>query len=285
MIDVRARLALVHAATLALLVPGCSSSTSSPGPASSVAVDPPPAAPEPEPPPRPADRSLPEVGWGLPDEPWVEIFYEAIDDATLAAGHPRLREQPLEPGARELRLWVGFGLRRRQQYLRLTIAPEDSDTCPKIVGEPHAWWHEAAGEACGQAARQIATEVACGPPGWGEHHGACPLKLASAPDWVTTYERLLEHRVWELPGSAHHPEHVRATDGTSLVVELREGDRFRAYEYGNPGSQRYEAARDAAAIVALVQALAAPPSSEPATGMSAAPPAAVCRSGAAKPPG
>jgi hypothetical protein len=93
----------------------------------------------------------------------------------------------------------------------------------------------------------------------GERYGACKQRQRTQPDWRAFYSEIESLQVWELPGDSHHPEHRPVLDGITIVVELRDGDRFRSYKYGNPHSQSYLEAEDANDILRLVQSLRSEP--------------------------
>lgn len=72
--------------------------------------------------------------------------------------------------------------------------------------------------------------------------------FAQVPPWGRLLDTLERHRIWTLP----EPPDPGGHDGRLVLVELRDGERYRCYAYRNP---RREQGRDAQDLLAILKAL------------------------------
>lgn len=66
---------------------------------------------------------------------------------------------------------------------------------------------------------------------------ACRSRFRREPPWEDVLRAAEKHGLWTLPDPSVLPkENVIVLDGWTMVVELRDGARYRTYRYHNPGS-------------------------------------------------
>ena len=181
------------------------------------------------------------------DENGLPFLLSFTDDAARAAGFGLLREAPLPAGESEIRLWTGFGVLAPDSMLRLR-----TDAAGRVDGElllhtahdpdeemDAAWFRSITDGQCTQYRRAEAAQT-------------CVARFRHEPDWGQVLSKLDTAHVRDLPDESTLPlPKSRIHDGMCLVVEVREGARYRAYEYCNPGFRDEPEARDAAAIVSI----------------------------------
>ncbi|MDC0670596.1 hypothetical protein [Nannocystis radixulma] len=150
---------------------------------------------------------------------------EAADEAAAAAGHGSI-VAATDAGSRELRVWSGFGLQRWLSYVRVV---EDG---AGIRGEHVLVWNEPADEHCGDNTRQLADTLPCIELRTAGRSVACVLP-ANSIDWPALLRRLERLQIWNLRDGAELGA-VSGLDGVCLAVALRDGARWRRYEWCNP---------------------------------------------------
>lgn len=180
---------------------------------------------------------------GVPAATWVPIYYESIDAVTETVGHQPLRREDLPDGQQEVRVWVGFGITGPMEYLRLRATQE------QVRGELYLWWSTRYGSGPVDFVRE---HFACEPVQQGVAAGACRARYSAAPEWGQLLDLMEEHQVWSLPDASTLPGEVQMLDGTGVLVEVRDGQRYRAYLYSNPSHQPWPEAKHADAIMGVV---------------------------------
>lgn len=202
------------------------------------------------------------------------VFAFATDNVARAMGLPPLRQVRLPPGDAEIRLWLGFGLGAPHVLLRLTTKSGATR------GEYVHWFHmpiQLAREPglveflndMRRAARPHGCRVMR--PGTAEwrdgHYGeadplgdpvfACAVGFGPGePDWARVASELDSLGVRDLPDPRTLGDRHITLDGTSLEVEVLEGDRYHAYTYRFPGARPEREAELAGAIMRGVRDLA-----------------------------
>jgi hypothetical protein len=84
----------------------------------------------------------------------------------------------------------------------------------------------------------------------------CRADFTRSPDWRAVLERAEALGLWTLPDQWSLPyDGMQVTDGWSIVVELRDGSRYRAYHYNNPDARK--PSPEAASAVAIRATLGA----------------------------
>ena len=160
----------------------------------------------------------------IPADRWVPIYFESIDDFTRLAGWKSLRDQSLGKDSIEVRVWIGFGvgplhglsMRRDGQKWRARYAREVSGQSKQIVRSP----------------------------------------VRPAVDWAALWPRLVALGLLTLPDESTLAASGRADvlDGTSYVVEINEGSRYRTYMYANPQFARWPEAERMVKIAEILSA-------------------------------
>lgn len=91
-----------------------------------------------------------------------------------------------------------------------------------------------------------------------EEMQTCHAKFVTLPNWQDVLARLETHHVWTLPNMStlrwHSARRFVVNDGYGMVVEVRDGDAYRSYEYDNPDSYITEWPEEAGDAVAIVRA-------------------------------
>ncbi len=201
-----------------------------------------------------ASVERPGLGWrtGIDAAPPGPIE-RAADLAARAADHGPLVSSTSAPDARELRLWVGFGLQSYLLYLRFI---EDGEG---VRGEMIAQWDERPDETCGERTAELHAALGCLELRNVGRAVACVLEPARPILWSGVLRRLEKLGVWRLRDESSFPDRVALHDGVCLVAALRAGTRWRRYTLCNPDAQPYADAKPAAAIIDFVLDLAPAP--------------------------
>jgi len=183
----------------------------------------------------------------------VPKFAEDIDAAAAAAGLRPLRAERVPRGRRELRVWVGFGLGIPMSLYRIRA---DGQT---VAGELVLWWDHS-GEWPPEDNPEgmhawVARAFACGAIGRRGDAEACrPRTLLPAPDW-----RALLAELDSLGIATLRTRPTRGTpllvpnDGFGVVIEVRDGARYRTAYFHNPHSSVGGDAGRAAVVLASLR--------------------------------
>ena len=189
--------------------------------------------------------AVPVVAQDVPPSQSAEVreseassFLERKDRVVEAAGLPHLRSTPIPEGVREVRVWISESYFYPQNLYRLVddgavsgelilYWPEEppdvgSEDHPTAMIPPDAMRYYLEGQCDGfQAKAQV---------------GVCRALFTRSPDWAGMLARAEAADVWTLPDESvlHMERDFVMLDGWIMVVELREGDKYRSYVYGNP---------------------------------------------------
>jgi len=156
-----------------------------------------------------------------------------VDDVAVTAKIGLLRDTPLREGEQELRFWTGFGVVVPQRMVRIRVTPTGT-----VSGDIYLYHSTDLRFDSDQreAAFQRWQMGSCGEQLVGAQKVVCEARINGRPRWLATYQRLLELGVLDLPDESELPEPtLDMLDGWSMVVEVRRGDQYRAYQYSNPG--------------------------------------------------
>ena len=172
----------------------------------------------------------------IPNDSWVDIYFRRFDPAAKAAGLTPLRETTLRTGEREVRIWTQVELGEPKHLYRF------SDGRGTLQGELIHYWRVASvaledpqethhegmlrrfGSACERAAKS-------------SEMGTCRARFQRQPPWSRVLRQTEALDLWTLPDpSTLPPDNRLSLDGWSMVVELRDGSRYRTYRYHNPWS-------------------------------------------------
>jgi hypothetical protein len=188
---------------------------------------------------------------GLPAASWVDRSFWIFDQVTRAAGLTPLREETLEPGDREVRVWIVHGLSYPDDLYRILDA--EGVASGELIrywpvfdlpeGEPgktsqDVTLHHQAGRC---AEFRIVDDI-----------GTCRALFIRSPDWASLLERAEDDGLWTLPDpSSLPPTTYFQLDGWSMTVELRDGASYRAYHYVFPMATRVWPEGEAAGRIAM----------------------------------
>lgn len=179
----------------------------------------------------------------------AELLAASSADSAQAAGLQPLKEAVLQPKQKEIRIWQGFGLVDKLRMLRITIngyGEISADTYSMYSAAPddlsQGDWHEYLGQVrmhCAALHRFADRE-------------ACIQQPHARVDWQAIYKELEQDDIWGLPDSIALANYdVNVKDGMEMLVELRDGDSYRAYAYENPGYSKTNEGIKAAAILKI----------------------------------
>jgi hypothetical protein len=157
--------------------------------------------------PTPAVADVPPeaVTPNVPKDSWEPLFFRDINRTTGRARLERLRNKRLKDEDVEARVWLGFGLTK----LRGVVIARRGNKWSAIAIEP-------AETGDGYLSRDLAQ------PSGG---------------WETAWASLLRHGLFTLPDAASINCNPGVEDGFSYVVEIKKGQNYRTYLYGNPDMQ------------------------------------------------
>jgi hypothetical protein len=201
------------------------------------------------------------IGWTPSADETRPMYAETVDAVAHVLGWPLLRDPGALDGARrEVRLWmVGFGA--PDQVMRVVDGPDGA------TGEVALWWPGASPfvgsdsaldgwkAERGFARRMRADLAAAGCTGDGRQAAleTCRFTAPGNPEWDAVLARIDQLDAWTLANPATLQPRMRGgMHGTTLVVEVRDGERYRSYAYWCPSLfPRVPEARRADALARL----------------------------------
>jgi hypothetical protein len=165
------------------------------------------------------------------------FLLQFTDDAATTAGIGLLRDSPDLGKASEIRIWIGFGIIEPEHMVRLRIGPDG-----KVRGDAYLYFTDEGREPdldCNKLHRDNGLLV-------------CNAKLGKSPDWKGLYEELVELGIRTLPDESELPfPEAIVMDGIAVVVEVRDGAAYRAYDYSNPSFRPEPEAQAASRIIRI----------------------------------
>ena len=174
---------------------------------------------------------------GLPaDVDWPPWFYARADRVVALARLAPLDRRVLPPGEREARIWVEGPGMPSEMFRRVARGP-------RVTGEIVLYWDApppdaACGEPPGETMHDLmryALPGRCGPIADGADMAMCRGRFTRAPDWRAALQALDADGLWTLPDRSTLPKRdFVVNDGWGIIVELRDGARYRAYAYDDP---------------------------------------------------
>jgi hypothetical protein len=150
--------------------------------------------------------------------------------ASAAAGIGELGETQLPEGQQEIRIWIGFGVLATDRMLRLQVNPSGEVRGEVLVHYEND--NEMSAEELAEFRRDWL--AGCSNLREGSEETVCTATFDHEPDWQAIHQDLLKVGLFELPDESTLPTRTHVKDGVSLVVELRNGSGYRAYQYSNP---------------------------------------------------
>jgi hypothetical protein len=199
-------------------------------------------------------------GQAKPYDPGEPKFAYHVDRVTRAAGLELLRNQTSGEGRREIRLWEGFGLFAPEQLLRIVVDSRG------VRGMHLFWWSpndpesEAAAErdtnliSNGELFASLRKGYGCRRSRRRADFEMCEAMLPQGQSWSRILEQLDSLGVATLPDQSElNPAGGIGLDGFTLIVEIREGRRYRSYSYWCPVQDApQQEVRTAAAILGVM---------------------------------
>ena len=183
--------------------------------------------------------------------------FPSQDEVVATAGLHPLKDTPLPPGSRELRVWFGGGIGWPEDLFRFQIKNG------KVRGQWIRYWSVAVDEDAPPEAADFPAVVRYNLEGRCEsirsldRTAVCFARFTRRPDWSALLAKIDSEGVWTLPGAQDLPkEHlpngmqIFVSDGYEMTVEARDGLRYRSYAYNNPETRKQDPAKHAAAITA-----------------------------------
>ena len=191
-----------------------------------------------------------------PEMSWRRVYIETFDSVAVSAGLQPLHAVSLPVGRREIRLWIGGGIGYPQDLYRFV---EDRG---RVTGELIRHWPDDALGGSDSLPRRSFHDLMiysergrCADFRLAAGMGTCRGSFIRQPDWKNVLRRAEASDLWTLPDDSSLPsDGVMVFDGWSLVVELRDGPRYRSYHYSNPDA--HKAWPQAAKAVAIARATA-----------------------------
>lgn len=153
----------------------------------------------------------------IPKAEWEPIFFQQINQVTAKIKKEDLRTKQLPQGVEEIRVWIGFGLRRLEGFIL------------EKNKEGFLGFHLASG---GKFLK--------------------PLEKSKKVNLEGLWEELAFQGFFTLPDASQLEGEVRVLDGTSYVIEIQNDQGYRTYHYGNPAYQPWPEAKKIREMVALI---------------------------------
>ncbi len=182
---------------------------------------------------------------------FVEFTYKKAKSVNLVP----LNTKSIIEGSKEIRVWVGFGIVSPEDLVIINIDEKGKISGKKVLiynRDPDNW--EGEEEALDEFLEDM--YLRCDVIGIHNHVESCGIKQNEIYDWSKIYDKLESFDIWTLPDESALPKpEVLVLDGFAVVVELREGNSYRAYHYGNPGFRKGTEAARASEIMSFVMSL------------------------------
>ena len=194
------------------------------------------------------------------------VFGWITDSVAHLNGLMNERHAPTGPIAREMRLWVGFGLVSPQVMLRI------ADSAGTLVAQRLIWWRGAEPDytylgtaqereadrrrwQAGVAKIRRSTDRTfhCTAQPHSRHVSTCRLPPLSTPAVRAAWQALDSLNAWQLPDPSQlSPPPSVGLDGISLMVEAWTPRGYRTYDYWEPDHSPWPEAKRASALMRLV---------------------------------
>lgn len=163
----------------------------------------------------------------------LPFLLKYTDPATRSMKIALLRESNLPAGAKEVRIWSGFGTVHPDFMLRFQIGTDGALTGTLLA---YAMTEQDPDDKKYNQWLRSVFEAMCSTIQRDEGMDSCAADASLEIHWKTIYQKLVALGVWTLPDESELPKPLYdMSDGSSFVVELRDGKGYRAYEYSNPG--------------------------------------------------
>lgn len=181
------------------------------------------------------------------EEPFLLQF---TSEAVTTAGMGTLKESHIPDQTSEIRVWIGFGVVQPQKMLRLRVNADGGVSGEILVHFPSdlTYMEDHAAEFRRDVMRN------CTNLRTGKESDVCTATLKNTPSWDALYKNLFRLGITTLPDQSELPQpEIDVLDGIAMVVEVREGSSYRAYEYSNPA---FRSEPEAEAATMIIHAIA-----------------------------
>ena len=170
----------------------------------------------------PVAQEKQELRLAVPDNPWVPIFFESINERAGVAKLPKLRTAILPKDGLEVRVWAGFGLTALEGFVLKRIDGQWSAT-----------------QLAGIHPRLPRSEY--------------QKKLQTPKSgWDACWRRLVEAGMLTLPDASEVRCNAGVLDGLSYIVEFNVNKTYRTYMYDNPDYAQCREAKQMLGIVKII---------------------------------
>ena len=180
----------------------------------------------------------------IPDAHWVDIYFTAINEITEGAHWKPLREVGLPHGSLEIRIWIGFG--------------EFGSSGLRLLRNGGGEW-----TGCYVSGGYFKVQEMSQRQSWPDEHikAICESYLKEAKPFYELTPKTSWTRLWEkvealgiltLPDASTLPNERSVLDGIGYIVEINDGERYRAYLYSNPQEQEWA---EAERIIKIIKTL------------------------------
>ena len=170
-------------------------------------------------------------------------------DVALTSGLGELRKSDLSLEEREVRIWTGFGSIVPEHMVRMLVNQRGEVSGFVFVHYPH----DLSFLGDNETEKAFRNEVHCSEDSVqrGNEVHVCTSTLQESLDWEKEYRALVGLGLWDLPDESElPPPETEVLDGAAVLVEVRVGGNYRAYQYINPGFRK---GKEAGAAVKIMQ--------------------------------
>ncbi len=167
---------------------------------------------------------------------WVDGYFPHFDQAATTARLTPLREMHLRAGEREVRIWTQIEIGVPKHLYRFT------ERDGHVRGERIEYWsidrHSFPDERPGETMHDLmlySQKGRCDGFTTSAEMAICRVRFRREPPWGVVLRDAASHGLWTLPDPSVLPsDSLMMLDGWTMIVELRDGPRYRTYQYNNP---------------------------------------------------
>jgi len=180
------------------------------------------------------------------DPPLLRYTDEIANTAEIGL----LRNSEFPNNRTEIRVWIGFGVITPDEMLRLQLQANG-----ELSGEVLVYFPSDLTYMNKRSAKRFRDGImrSCTRLRKGTKVDVCTATFKKTPNWNALYEQLNRLGITTLPDESELPRpDVVVFDGISMVVEVREGSSYRAYQYSNPHFRREPESNAAQQIIRAI---------------------------------
>jgi len=169
---------------------------------------------------------------------WQNIYLKTVNNFSNKLGWPLLRDVGMPPDSFEIRIWMSENFRNVYRLVRhgdewTGFYATDYYTHVNVIhfGDDGVWTLEMASEL----------------------NPTIPiLALTPRTNWAILWEKLEAQGILTLPDSYATGKRIFVLDGSSCVVEINDGGRYRSYEYSEPSEPDFQEAKQMREILNIL---------------------------------